>query len=91
METKTETKFGVARGETLIHPALFSDVLAAKNQMRVLNGQMESLGLEPDIQLVDIVVKTTYGRPHPHKEPADEVAPVAEVTDVESGADGDSK
>ena len=84
MQSKTETQYGVARGEKIVHPALFLDVVSAKNQVEKLNDQLEDLGLDRDIRLVEVEVKTTYGRPRAYKEPADDVEP--EPAEVEAAS-----
>ena len=74
MQSKTDTRYGVARGEKLVHEELFIDVVSAKNHLQRVSEQMESIGLEPDVRLVEVEVKTSYGRPKAYKEPSDEVA-----------------
>lgn len=79
MQSKTETRYGVARGEKLVHEELFIDVVSAQNHLSRVSDQMESIGLEPDVRLVEVEVKTSYGRPKVYKEPSDEVADEAPV------------
>lgn len=64
IENTTVTKFGVARGDDVL--GLYDDVDQAYQQKRHISETMQQIGLEPDVDVVTVEVKTTYGRPKVH-------------------------
>jgi hypothetical protein len=71
MQNKTETLYGVARGEKIIG-TLNRDVNLAIDALPGYNAQLESLGVDADARVVEVEVKTTYGRPKAYKAPEPE-------------------
>jgi hypothetical protein len=82
--TTEETRYAVARGEKIVsdehgHTAVES----AQGELGYLNKQMENVGLDPDLRLVEFDVKTTVerSRVRAYREPApeDTEAPTADA------------
>lgn len=66
---KSTTKYGVARGETIVGN-LFSTIDEARRHLTWVEQTGEQLGIEPGThRLVTVEEKTTYGRPHAYTEP----------------------
>lgn len=64
IENTTVTKFGVARGDDVL--GLYDDVDQAYQQKRHISETMQQIGLEPDVDVVTVEVRTTYGKPRVH-------------------------
>lgn len=76
MSKSTETRYGVARGESLIGPT-FSTPEAMHQHHVWASEQARSIGLDPaDLRLVTVEVETIVGRPHAYKEPEPEAESV---------------
>lgn len=69
MKSRTDTKYGVARGEKVIGDILHDTYAEAEGRLLDMEGAMRYADLEPDLRLVEIEVKTTYSRPHAAKAP----------------------
>lgn len=80
MAKETVTKYGVARGESIVGD-LFDTPETMHRHHAFIEDSMRAAGLEPDVRLVEVEVTTTTGRPRAYKEPvadeqpADEPAP----------------
>jgi len=74
-ETNTSVHYGVARGEKLIGTGS-PHLSTAQEALLVAEQQMISVGLDPDVRLVEYDVETTVktGRVRAYKEPVDENA-----------------
>lgn len=72
--SSTHTEYAVTRGEKVVGDT-FRDVEVAKQHLAWVTGQMESIGLDPDVKLSTIEVTVTRGRPHVYREPEPEVEP----------------
>lgn len=81
-ETTTSVHYGVARGEKLIGTGS-PHLSTAQEALLVAEQQMISVGLDPDVRLVEYDVETTVktGRVRAYKEPVDE------TTETEPAAD----
>lgn len=74
-KTNTETHYGVARGEKLLFSAPILSVV--QDQLPLYEEQLTSLGLDPDVRLVEYDVETTVktSRLRAYKEPEPEPTP----------------
>lgn len=86
-ETTTVTHYGVARGEKLIgygYPMVEPAVAA----LSVAEQQMISVGLDPDLRLVEYDVETTVktGRVRAYREPTVDEPPVEETSTEDAPA-----
>ena len=75
-ENTTETRFAVARDGELISP-LYDTLELGHQQHASIEQTMGSVGLDPDVDLVTVEVKTTYGKPKVYVPPKD-IAPAEE-------------
>lgn len=69
LQPKTETQFAVARDGAIISDG-FTNVATAKQQLAHVSDTMRSVGLEPDVEIVTVEVKTTLGKPKAWKDPS---------------------
>lgn len=81
----TKTQYAAARGDNILSDG-YDTPDQAKQQARHLAEQMTALGLEPDITVVEVLVKTTIGRAKPYREKTEET-PFSDEAEGESGAD----
>lgn len=81
IENTTVEKYGVARGDEVLH--LYDDTSSAYQQQHFIRDTMTNIGLEPDVDVVVVQVKTTYGKPklHTFAEPEEPVVEEPEGTD----------
>lgn len=84
IENTTVEKYGVARGDEVLE--LFDDVAQAYQQQHFIRDTMTSIGLEPDVQVVTVQVRTTYGKPkvHTYADPEPVVEETEEPADPEA-------
>lgn len=62
LQPKTETQFAVARAGEIISDGYPTPTIA-KQQLAHVSDTMRSVGLEPDVEIVTVEVKTTLGKP----------------------------
>lgn len=74
----TSTKFGVARGEKIIGE-VYPDIDTAKRQLAYIEESMRAADLDPDVNIVTVEEKTTYGRPKVYSEAVPEKPEPVEV------------
>lgn len=73
----SKTLFAVARDGQPINDDGAADLASAKNQLLLAEDGMRAAGLEPDLGLVEIEMRTSYGKPKAVllEQPAAEVEP----------------
>lgn len=77
-----QKQYGVARGEKILGD-LFPTVADAREHLATIENALKTAGLESDVNLVEVDVKTVRSKPRVYKEP------VQSTGDNENlGADG---
>ena len=84
LEGKTETKYAVARRNSIISDG-YDDVATAQQQLAHIEDTMRSVGLKPDVHVVVVDVETSVGRPHAYVEPKPDEENGDEPEDIEPG------
>lgn len=79
IENTSTSKYGVARGDDVLE--LFATVDEAKRQLAHIEDTMSRIGLEPDVDLIEVTETVTYSKAKAYKEPTVEDD---EPTDVDS-------
>lgn len=70
----SSTQYAVARGTDIISDGYSTPEIAAQ-QAQHLSEVMVSVGLEPDLHVVEVTVKTTIGKPKPYTPPTPATEP----------------
>lgn len=68
LEPITDTLFAVARGDDLLTP-LYDTEDGVTDALDRMEHTMRAIGLEPDVEIVELQRKTTYTKPKPYKAP----------------------
>lgn len=92
MADTTVTKYAVARKEKLVG-ALHDAPSSAIAEHASVSATMESVGLEPDVRVVEVDVTTSISRPRAYREPStdNEGTDDTEETTGETTADAEAR